>query len=244
MSKINKKMKRRMHVHAKKAHRAARKAIARRHAKPMPVKIKKSAKATKVVTEKVASAREEAASQRSTKKSREAVANVYTQDEITAAVEELSRNVSAAGYLKKNVSKRALDVINKLVVPKTDEALAAELDMKINAVRRILNIMQGYGITNYYIAKNVNGWLSFAWYINISKLPPFFEYIDSIENKKPAINTECNDYFICKNCYDANKLIFTFDAAFEENFRCSGCGKSMIMMDKEQASALITETHV
>jgi transcription factor E len=177
---------------------------------------------------------------RSTKSKREAVANLYTEEEITAAVNELSRNEAASGYLKKNVSTRALDVINKLVVPKTDEALAAELDMKINAVRRILNMMQHYGITNYYIAKNVNGWLSFAWYINISKLPPFFDYIDSIENKKPTINNDCNDYFVCNNCYDATKLIFTFDAAFEENFKCGSCGKSLAMLDKIEATKLIS----
>lgn len=180
---------------------------------------------------------------RSTRSRREAVANLYTEDEIRAAVNELSRNEAAAGYLKKNVSTRALDVINKLVVPKTDEALAAELDMKINAVRRILNMMQHYGITNYYIAKNVNGWLSFAWYINISKLPPFFDYIDSIENKKPTINNDCNDYFVCNGCYEATKLIFTFDAAFEENFKCGACGKNLAMLDKVQATALISTPH-
>ncbi len=176
---------------------------------------------------------------RSSKKSREALANVYTPEEIKSAISELSRNDMVVGYLKKNVSKRALDVINNLTLPKTDEGLAAELDMKINAVRRILNIMQGYGITNYYVAKNVNGWLSFAWYINLEKLAPFFEYISGIENKRAEVSEECNDYFICSKCYESNKLIFTFDAAFEEGFRCDGCGKSLAMMDKEEATKLM-----
>jgi transcription factor E len=178
--------------------------------------------------------------QRSTKKSRAAAANVYTPEEVMKAVNELSGNEVVVGYLKKNISKRAIDVINKLVTPKTDEDLAAELEMKINAVRRILNLMQGCGITNYYVAKNVNGWLSFAWYINVAKLPPFFEYVNSIENRAPAISNDCNDYFMCNGCYENTKLIFTFDAAFEEGFKCNSCGKSLVMMDRAQATKLIT----
>ncbi|EQD80504.1 Transcription factor TFIIE, alpha subunit, partial [mine drainage metagenome] len=76
----------------------------------------------------------------------------------------LFSNDFAVNYLKKNVNKNALEVLALLQSPNTDEAISMQLDMKVNSVRRILNIMQGYGITNYYVAKNTNGWLSFAWY--------------------------------------------------------------------------------
>ncbi len=167
------------------------------------------------------------------------VANIYSPEEVTAALQQLSADESVVGYLKKNVSKRALDVLNALATPKTDEALAEELGIKINAIRRILNLMQGAGITNYYIAKNVNGWLSFAWYINVSKIPPFFEYVSNVETVRPMVNSDCNDYFVCNNCYDTTKLLFTFDAAFEEGFKCNNCGKVLAAMNREEASKLI-----
>jgi transcription factor E len=166
-------------------------------------------------------------------------AYIYNSDEVKAAIDQLQSNDTATNYLKKNISKRALDVINALATPKTDEALAEELGLKINAVRRILNIMQGYGITNYYIAKNVNGWLSFAWYVNVDKIPPFFEQIESMESTRPAIREDCNDYFVCDKCYDQTKLVFTFESAFEDNFKCGVCGTGLRMLDKSQASELI-----
>lgn len=174
-----------------------------------------------------------------TRSRRESAAPKHDPQEVQNALATLTRNEAAIAYLKKNVSKRALDVINTLSMPKTDEAIALELNMKINAVRRILNLMQGCGVTNYYIAKNVNGWLSFAWYINISKLPPFYEYVKSLEVKKQTVSAECNDYFVCGECYDKSKLIFTFDAAFEESFKCSMCGNNLKMVDRDEASTLI-----
>ncbi|MCW6159969.1 MAG: hypothetical protein LVQ95_02685 [Candidatus Micrarchaeales archaeon] len=174
-----------------------------------------------------------------TRSRRESAAPRHDPQKMENAIATLARNEAAIAYLKKNVSKRAIDVLNALSTPKTDEALALELDMKINAVRRILNLMQGQGVTNYYIAKNVNGWLSFAWYINTDKLPPFFEYVKSLESKKQTVSSECNDYFVCNECYDKSKLIFTFDAAFEEGFKCTMCGSNLKMVGRDEATSLI-----
>ena len=112
--------------------------------------------------------------------------------------------------------------------------------MKINAIRRILNIMQGYGITNYYISKNTKGWLSFAWYINTSKLSPFLEYVDGMEKEKSIINEKCNDYFMCETCYKTDKFLFTLRSAFENSFKCNNCGKNLDRMNKEEVEVLIT----
>ncbi|HII09504.1 TPA: hypothetical protein HA310_00070 [Candidatus Micrarchaeota archaeon] len=159
-------------------------------------------------------------------------------EEVKEALDRLLTNERATEYLKKNVSKMAVDVVGMLVTPKTDEFLAEQIGIKINAIRRILNIMQGYGITNYYISKNTKGWLSFAWYINTNKLAPFLEYIDSMEKDKSIINDTCNDYFVCQSCYRSDKFIFTFDSAFESSFKCTNCGKGLSRMNKEEVSTL------
>ena len=48
------------------------------------------------------------------------------------------------------------------------------------------------------------------------------------------INNNCNDYFLCNDCYKSDNLLYTFDAAFESNFKCN-CGKNLARMDKTEA---------
>jgi transcription initiation factor TFIIE subunit alpha len=163
--------------------------------------------------------------------------------EAKGAIDALMQNEGGMTYLKKNVSRSVADVIGMLTVPRTDEYIAEKLNIKINAVRRMLNIMQNYGITNYYISKNKNGWLSFAWYMNTSKLPTFLEYVRGVESEKSMIEENCNDYFVCNNCYKENKLIFTFDAAYEAGFSCNACGKNLERLGgKSDVERLLNES--
>jgi len=220
------------HVVGRKAHAKARTVVMKRRASPASKKTK-SAKAAVKKSATHADTKEVVKTSR-----RNAAPNMAQPDEIKKAIEALLGNEGVVTFLRKNVSKWAPDVLNMLSAPKTDEYLAEQLGMKINAVRRILNLMQGYGVTNYYVAKNTNGWLSFAWYINVSKVSPFLDYINSTMNKRSVITDECNDYFLCNSCYPKDKLIFTFDAAFEASFRCN-CGDKFARVNKDAAEKLI-----
>jgi transcription initiation factor IIE alpha subunit len=135
-----------------------------------------------------------------------------------------------SSYITQNVSKRALEVISLLDEPRTDEQIAALLDMKINTARRVLNILQGYGVTNYMTKKDDKGWLSFFWYINTGKIDQFFEYIRK-NNAGAVLANNCNDYFICKSCYEENKLVFNFDSAYEVSFKCN-CNSTFTRVDR------------
>ncbi|MEM0147625.1 MAG: hypothetical protein QXD11_02265 [Candidatus Micrarchaeaceae archaeon] len=135
--------------------------------------------------------------------------------------------------MEKNVGKFVVNVIKELNVPKDDEIIAADLNIRSNIIRSILNRLQGYGITNYYISKNINGWLSFSWYINVNKIPAFFDYI-AVKNTEKVINDYCNDYFICENCYKKDKLIFTFDKAMESEFKCRVCNEPFKRLSKAE----------
>ena len=165
-------------------------------------------------------------------------APIIEPSEIKKAIAYLTENQDVSEYLKKNVSRNSIDVISLLATPRTDDYISEQLGLKINAVRRILNIMQGYGLTNYYVAKNTNGWLSFAWYVNPDKAEAFAKQVNTIKESNTVIQEECNDYFFCKSCYESDKLVFTFDAAFEVNFKCS-CGKSLVSLDKDSVKALL-----
>ncbi len=165
-------------------------------------------------------------------------ADLYKMD-AKKVIEEIVANGAAMEYLHKNVSKRAGEVITSLVIPKTDEKIAEELDIKINTVRRILNIMYGYGITNYNVIKNSKGWLSFLWSMNLKKVNEFYNYIGKTDNNSAIINENSNDYFVCNDCYNNNKLVFDFDSAFEASFKCVLCGNKLQRLDKEGAKRLI-----
>jgi transcription factor E len=181
-----------------------------------------------------------------TKKSRrKAKARVSSEEEaaqrltVNTVIDGIINNELATEYLRKNVSKKATDVISALTEPKTDEQLAAELGIKINAVRRILNIMHGYGITNYNISKDSKGWLSFLWFINTNKIDQFYDYISKKNSMMNIIDENCNDYFICKECFNENKLIFNFDSSFEVGFKCVLCGNKLERISKEEALGLL-----
>ena len=167
--------------------------------------------------------------------------SIMPPEVVKKEIETLLADERVNEYLKRNVSKTAIDILWMLTTPKTDDHLAEQLGMKINAVRRILNIMQGYGITNYYVSKNTKGWLSFAWYINTAKLSPFLEFVNSAERSNAVINSNCNDYFLCSECYKSDNLVYTFDAAFETNFKCN-CGKNLARMDKTEAETMLNHT--
>jgi transcription factor E len=150
-------------------------------------------------------------------------------------IARLLKDQRVVGYIRQNVSKRASDVIQLLDKPRTDEQIATALEIKINAARRILNILQGYGVTNYTTQKDEKGWLSFFWYINTNKVDQFLDYIKTNHSNGVLSNT-CNDYFICKNCYDENKLVFNFDSAVEANFKCT-CNSAFARVDRSFVEA-------
>ena len=177
------------------------------------------------------------------RKTEEAMAEKATFERTKEIIESIMQNEPIISYLNKNVSKRASEVLSLLETPKTDEQIAEILDMKINGVRRILNIMQGYGITNYNISKNVDGWLSFSWYINNNKVDQFFDYVKSVSSTESTIKDGCNDYFICDKCYKDSKMIFTFDAAYEANFKCS-CNKLMVRKSKDDIEEILKAAEI
>jgi transcription initiation factor IIE alpha subunit len=232
------KNKKRRAFHAKKAERKPQSRIVKPKARNnirSKHRIIHSNKAVKVVSK----ARAKTAQPKGVvEPSKKANRSIMPPDVVKREIENLLANGKVNEYLKRNVSKTAIDILYMLTSPKTDEHLAEQLGLKINAIRRILNIMQGYGITNYYVSKNTKGWLSFAWYVNTTKLNQFLEVVNNTERENAVINNNCNDYFLCNECYKNDMLVYTFDAAFESNFKCN-CGKNLARMDKTEAETML-----
>ncbi len=234
--KNTKKAKKRGHVAKYIAVMKTGKKHIRRHAKTMKKKNMGSRKKNSTVIRAKAQVKQQ---KRMTPKQKREKLNIPEPKIAKEAINTIMNDVVAVDYLLKNVSRNAIDVLTSITTPKTAEQVSEILDIKINFVRSMLNIMQGYGITNYYVAKNDNGWLSFAWYVNVPKIQSFFEYIKSIKKDDTIIKDNCNDYFVCSKCYDETKQIFDFDAAYEDHFKCKVCNSKFKMISKEGAKELI-----
>ena len=154
-------------------------------------------------------------------------------------VGEIIERASFSEFMSQNVGKRAVEIIKMIRNPQTDEDVAAELGMKINEARRILNVLSSYGVARYEANKDSKGWLTFEWYLDSEKLA---ELDYTIANKKPesayVLPENCNDFFYCTKCYDDQKIVLPFDAAFENQFKCDSCGNRLKQLNRTEAASL------
>ena len=158
-------------------------------------------------------------------------------------VEDLLANGVFAEFISKNIGKKAINIIKLLNSPQTDEKLAADLSVKINEVRRILNVLDSYGVARYDTNKDSKGWLTFKWYLDCEKLS---ELHRNALTAKPEsaynLPDNCNDFFYCGKCYEEQKVILPFDAAFEGAFKCDNCGRQLKQLNKDEAIAMFEES--
>ncbi len=151
-------------------------------------------------------------------------------------VEEVFEDPYFSEHMTANVGESSVEVIKMLYKkPQTDEKLTEKLNMKINEVRRILNIMNGHGITKYDVTKDNSGWLIFTWRVDAEKLAEYAAAHNRVDEPAASLPENCNDFFFCKKCYDNNKIIMPFDSAIEQSFKCVECGSKLEMTDRENA---------
>jgi transcription factor E len=152
---------------------------------------------------------------------------------------EIVERASFSEFMSQNIGKRAVEIIKLIRDPQTDEEIAATLGMKINEARRILNVLSSYGVARYDANKDSKGWLTFEWYLDSEKLA---ELDNTIATKKPestyTLPENCNDFFYCSKCYDEQKIILPFDAAFENQFKCDNCGNKLKQLNRDEAALL------
>lgn len=142
-------------------------------------------------------------------------------------------------YLSKNIGRGAVDIVGALESQaQTDDKLAGKLGIKVNEVRRILNLLNNHSITKYDVNKDNKGWLTFNWYIDNEKLLYFAHVLKEKETEEKAfLPDNCNDFFFCEVCFEEQKLVLPFDTAFEANFKCD-CGKELKIINRDEAKKM------
>ena len=216
-----------------KRNRATKRAAARRPVKAAPARHSHAAK--KVV---------EGARERRKKEMLRAAGVLAAEKsrEKRMKIDEIVEKAAFSEFISQNVGMRAVDIIKLINTPQTDESVAATLGMKINEVRRILNVLNGYGVARYDTNKDSKGWLTFKWHIDGERLMALSA---TVEAKKPEnayrLSDDCNDFFCCTKCYNEQKAILPFDAAFENKFRCDVCGGKLRRLDKDEVASLFAQ---
>lgn len=139
-------------------------------------------------------------------------------------------------YIAKNVGSQANDVLRELTKgPRKDEALAEKVSIKLNEVRRVLNLLNKHGIVRYDVKRDSSGWLTFEWHVDYSSFTDFYKTLNQkAEVSVSALPEGCNDFFVCSGCSKVQGLIYPFDVAYEKSFKC-GCGKSLDAITRTEA---------
>ena len=160
--------------------------------------------------------------------------------EVEGRAKEVLKSEIFCDYISKNVGSKANELLAVLASkPRADEALAEVLNLKLNETRRMLNMLNSFGIARYDANKDSNGWLTFEWYVDPFSVCDMFVSVSERANaKKNVLPDNCNDFFICNECYKKQKVIFPFDAACENNFKC-GCGKNLEMLTRSEAEVAL-----
>lgn len=158
-------------------------------------------------------------------------------------IDVLLENAAFSDYISKNIGKKAISVAKMLHTFQTDEKLAAALNIKINEVRRILNVLDSYGVARYDANKDSKGWLTFKWHIDANKLEELHNTVVQAkhEDNSHKMPEDCNDFFYCGKCYKEQKIILPFDAAYEQSFKCDACGKQLKQMSKEEVNVVFAQ---
>ncbi len=215
--------------------------LARGKAKARMVKKKAVAKGKAPATKAGAQIKKIKGTDRSVKK----VAKVDADDlaekaRVAASMNRVRTSISEPYFLEfisRNVGTKANDIISTLTEgPLVDDKIAEQLSLKLNETRRMLNVLNTYGLVRYNINKNSEGWLSFIWYLDADSVKGLDVRIKA-NASRDMLPEGCNDFFVCGDCSKTHKIVLPFEVAFDSKFRCN-CGKKLQQITRTDAEQL------
>ncbi|TFF88828.1 MAG: transcription factor [Promethearchaeota archaeon] len=112
--------------------------------------------------------------------------------------------------------------------------------LKLNTVRKTLYKLYSEKLAQFRrIRDKSTGWFIYYWWHEFDLLEEILRDKKSLIQQKlrERLDYEKKNYFfICEECEDTkeSKETFTFDEAFELNFRCPDCGGKLVAEDNEK----------
>ncbi|PSQ54023.1 transcription factor [Halobacteriales archaeon SW_8_65_20] len=112
----------------------------------------------------------------------------------------------------------------------TDEELAEELNLELNAVRRALFILYENDLASYRRLRDEDsGWLTYLWTFEYENIPEQLEtemhrLLDAlVERREYELE---NQFYLCEE----DSIRFEFGEAMEYGFECPNCGGQLVDM--------------
>ena len=143
-------------------------------------------------------------------------------------------NPAVRAYLIRMVGEEGLTLLEKFdrTIEKTDEQLAEETEINLNAVRNTLYTLYGKRLAQYRREKNQEtGWLTYKWKLRLDNLNDAIteDMEDAFEKLAAREKYEDeNDFYICNTC----GIVYTFNDALAREFICQ-CGVQMEHFDND-----------
>jgi len=158
--------------------------------------------------------------------------NCLTDEDTTMAFEDLLNDPVIQKYLHELVGPTGMPVA---AAPPdgevTDEELAEQLDLELNAVRRALFILYENDLASYRRVRDEDsGWLTYLWTFHYENIPEnleseMYRLLDALENREEY--EEINEFYLCDVC----SIRFEFGEAMDFGFQCPECGSPLESMD-------------
>ncbi len=202
-------------------------------------KAKNTKKSAAAIAKSVQIAKQEKRSGTATRKAKEI--EYRTPDpEIVALVETALGDGIFIDYISKNVGSHANGLLKRLLEgPQKDEALAEKAEIKLNEVRRALNLLNKYGMVRYDVKRDSSGWLTFEWHVDYVAFSDFYKSLNKkTETKTSQLPEGCNDFFVCVVCSERQGFVYPFDIAYDKSFKCN-CGKSLEAITRKDAEEFV-----
>ncbi|MEJ2267900.1 MAG: transcription factor [Nanoarchaeota archaeon] len=109
--------------------------------------------------------------------------------------------------------------------------------LKLNTVRKTLYKLYSEKLAQFRrIRDKSTGWFIYYWWSEFDLLEEILMEKKKLLQRKLRERLEYeeqNYFFVCKDC-EESKDTFTFDEAFELNFRCPECGGKLEAQDNEK----------
>jgi len=116
----------------------------------------------------------------------------------------------------------------------TDEELAEELNLELNAVRRALFILYENDLASYRRLRDEDsGWLTYLWTFEYENIPERLEtemhrLLEALEEREDYERD--NEFYLCEQ----DSIRFEFGEAMEFGFQCPNCGAELTSMSNER----------
>jgi transcription initiation factor TFIIE subunit alpha len=156
---------------------------------------------------------------------------------LTSNVDELILNL-AKSLLGEEYTELLEFLLNKKT-EMTDDEIANELGIKVNEIRKKLYALADQGLVSYRKSRDKDtGWYIYYWKVNTEQINEILlnRKREILEKLKARLEYESNnEFYMCPE----DKSKYTFDEAFENEFKCPKCGSQLIYYDSSKVRQVL-----